>query len=232
MVDRVQLLRNVHCPDKIMRLHLILGLIAVCSLIGAVPAARADCTSDFNSINRVNVSAGPYSVEWRKFLYKAEDRRPDAPQRLSIVQVVPSQAMRIKSETTEIIVAEGSPGASNNGRRGWFKRDTDRSWAAMPAGDVDRIVKNVPLLAYFAAPNVNNVDCKDVQTVEGTPYLTFTLAGRKGGGREQTTAAFDLATYQPVSGVTIVDFGASRTQVEVTYRFDNTIKITLPGQLR
>lgn len=213
-----------------MRFHLIPALIAACSLVEAVPAARADCTSDFNSFNRVNASAGPYSVEWRKFLYKAEDRRPDTPQRLSIVQVVPSEAMRIKSETTEIIIAEGSPGTSNNGRRGWFKRDTDPSWVAMPTGDVDRIVKNVPLLAYFAAPNANNVDCKDAQIVDGTPYLTFTLAGRNGGGRQQTTAAFDLATYQPVSGVTIVDFGASRTQVEVTYRFDNTIKITLPEQ--
>ena len=51
-------------------------IVAGCLVMASVVGARADCLSDFNSVNKINASAGPYEISGQVFIAPAATASP------------------------------------------------------------------------------------------------------------------------------------------------------------
>lgn len=195
------------------------AIIACGFVMAAATAARADCLSDFNAINRINAGAGPYEISGRIFIAPTGTAFPDAPQTVTTVQVMPPKSFRIRMRAVDIVVTDTM--------KGWVK-NAGASWAPVPADKLADLLKDAPSKSYFAANGLADLQCRGVLSIEDKPYLTFTYSAVINGRKAVVTAHFDPASRRPVAGESIVDVGGTKARTAMSYRFDRAIRVTPP----
>lgn len=193
---------------------------AGCLVMASAAAARADCLSDFNGINKINAGAGPYEISGRIFIAPTASAFPEAPQTITTVQVAPPTAFRIRMRAVEIIVTGNT--------KGWVK-NAGASWVAVPPDKLPELMKEAPSKGYFAANGLADLQCRGIQLVEGKPRLTFTYNAMINGQKAMVTAYFDPDSRRPEAGESVIDAGGTKARTAMSYRFDRAIRIAPPA---
>jgi len=195
------------------------SIIAVGLVTASVSGARADCLSDFNSINKVNAGAGPYEISGRIFIAPTAASFPETPQTITTVQVAPPSSFRVRMRAVDIIVTGNT--------KGWV-RNAGASWVAVPPDKLPALMKDGPLRGYFTADGLSDLQCGGIQVVDGKPRLTFTYNAVVNGRKATVTAYFDPDSRRPEAGESVTESGGTKARTATSYKFDRAIRITPP----
>lgn len=187
---------------------------ALSILLVMTSSALADCKSEFLTLNRVKLEAGPFRQKQQIQTFEEENGKKYPKSDISRTSdFVPPESVHLRHPEGEEI---------SIGKDGWVRMDGE-SWQPVSESEMKAEIDAGLFKNYFlTTPELTDVVCDGESTYNGRKVRSYhyTISGL------DVTAHFDVETKRPVAG--LYDEADFHRRTDIVFEFDRSIAIKRP----